>query len=113
MAAAEGAGGQKGGQSSRNEGDDGKVLGEGTVGILILLEWIGKPFRGSGFVWRGGVQLVSSALYAGLWFGRRMPGCWGFGCTSELILLSCPVGVQLSSKCKPFFIAVRFGILEN
>lgn len=91
----------------------GRVLGEGTVGILILLEWIGKPFRGSGFVWRGGVQLVSSALYAGLWFGRRMPGCWGFGCTSELILLSCPVGVQLSSKCKPFFIAVRFGILEN
>lgn len=62
----------------------------------------------------GGVQLVSSALSAVLWFGRRMPGCWGFGCTSELfILLSCPVGVQLSSKCEPFLIAARFGMPEN
>lgn len=43
----------------------------------------------------GGVQLVSSALSAGLCFGRRMPECWGFGCTSEpLILFSCPVGVS-------------------
>lgn len=52
--------------------DDGKGH---TVGMLILSEQTGKPFKGSGCGWGGGsdVQSVSGTPYAGLWFTRGTP----------------------------------------